>query len=108
MVSWLLLLNARWNTYENRLRPNGDSAAIQAHHGFNSLKASSPNGMEAGFKAWLEDSMHCPGVVMMVREESNPNKGMVEAIHHIKQLNDKGEGAIVVEVEGLGQEDRHR
>jgi hypothetical protein len=103
MVSWFRFLDARWNAYEHHLRPNGHSAAIQAHEGFNAIKASSPNSIEAGFKAWLKGSKDCPGAVMVVRGKGNSNKGMVDIIHHLKQVNkNKKNEAIVVGVDGLG------
>jgi len=103
MVSWFRFFDARWSAYEYHLRPNGHSAAIRAHEGFNAIKTSSTNGIEAGFKAWLKGSKDCPGVVMVVRGKGNSNKGMVDIIHHLKRVNNKKDEAIVMGVDGLAE-----
>jgi hypothetical protein len=102
MVSWFRFLDARWSDFEHQLRPNGHSAAIQAHESFNAVKTSSSDEIEAGFKAWLKDWKDCPGVLMVVRGKSNSNKGMVDTIHHLKQVkDDKRKATIVMGVDGL-------
>ena len=101
MVSWFRFFDARWSAYEHELRPNGHSAAIRSHEGFNALKTLSSNGIEAGFKGWLKGSKDCPGVVMVVRGKGNSSKGMVDLIHHLKQVNNHKEEAIVMGVDGL-------
>jgi hypothetical protein len=86
MVSWFRFLDARWSDYdEHQLRrPNGNSAAIEAHEGFNAVKAYPIDDIETGFKDWLKNWKDCPGVMIAVRGKNNSNKGMLDAMHHLK------------------------
>lgn len=102
MVSWFRFLDAHWSDLEHQLRPNGGhSAAIRTHESFRAIKAAPSDEIETGFKTWLKDSKDCPGVLMVVRGKSNSNKGMVDTIHHLKQVKDKTNVAVVMGVDGL-------
>ena len=101
MVSWFRLLDARWSDYEHQLRPNGNSAAIQAHEGFNAVKAYAIDEIETGFKDWWKNWKDCPGVMIAVRGKNNSNKGMLDAMHNLKLVKDKRDVTVVMGVDGL-------
>ena len=102
MVSWFRFLDARWSDFEHQLRPNGHSVAIRTHEGFNAIKTSSSDGIEAGFKDWLKGSKSCPGAMLVVRGKGNSSKGTVDIMHHLKQIHNKNDEAMVMGVDGLG------
>ena len=101
MVSWFRFLDTRWSDFEHQLRPNGTSAAIGVHEAFKAVKGSSSDEIESGFKDWLKDSKDCPGVVMVVRGKGNSKKGMVDTMHHLKQVKNLKDVTIVMGVDGL-------